>query len=158
MAQLDPPSPANAYHAEHIKLLTRSLYALTGRMLVASELSPAQQAEWLYYADFAVLSHDTAPDPVFNYANQTALRLFELDWPSLIALPSRYSAEPVDQAARQRLLDQVRRKGYIENYHGLRIAQSGRRFYIENAIVWNLTDENGRYQGQAAAFSEWRDE
>jgi len=157
MPQHDPPSPANAYHAEHIKLLVQSFQALTGRKLVPSEWSAARQAEWLYHADFALLSHDTAPDPVFNYANQTALRLFELDWPSLITLPSRYSAEPLDQAARQRLLDEVGRKGYIENYRGLRIARSGRRFYIENVMVWNLIDEYGHYRGQAAMFSEWRD-
>lgn len=157
MSHRDPPSPANAYHAAHVAVLVRSLAALTGRALTPRDLSPAQQAEWLYYADFAVLSHDTAPDPVFNYANQTALRLFELDWPSLITLPSRHSAAPIEQTARQRLLDEVTRQGYIENYCGVRIARSGRRFYIENTLVWNLYDEQDHYYGQAAWIANWRD-
>jgi hypothetical protein len=39
----------------------------------------------------------------------------------------------------------------------MRIAKSGRRFWIENATVWELIDEAGRRHGQAAAFRQWRD-
>ncbi|MGL6039842.1 MAG: MEKHLA domain-containing protein, partial [Deefgea sp.] len=34
---------------------------------------------------------------------------------------------------------------------------SGRRFWIENATVWNLIDEVGIKHGQAALLREWRD-
>ncbi|HEY0234301.1 MAG TPA: MEKHLA domain-containing protein, partial [Afipia sp.] len=62
-------------------------------------------------------------------------------WGELIGLPSRLSAEAPERAERQRLLDAVARDGFISNYKGVRISKSGRRFWIENAIVWQL--QNG---------------
>jgi hypothetical protein len=38
----------------------------------------------------------------------------------------------------------------------VRIARTGRRFLIQRATVWNLTDDQGRLCGQAATFREWR--
>lgn len=58
---------------------------------------------------------------------------------------------------RQRLLDSVRDKGFIDDYRGIRIAKSGRRFMIRNAVVWQLTDTDGAVQGQAATFGEWEE-
>jgi hypothetical protein len=43
----------------------------------------------------------------------------------------------------------------MEGYGGVRISKSGRRFRVENSIVWNLLDEQDRYCGQAATFSRW---
>jgi hypothetical protein len=63
----------------------------------------------------------------------------------------------VHRDARARLLEEVTRNGYIDNYAGIRIAKSGRQFRIDRAAVWNLTDTLGRYAGQAAAFSDWQD-
>jgi hypothetical protein len=34
----------------------------------------------------------------------------------------------------------------------MRIAKSGRRFMITDTTVWNLVDESGIYDGQAAVF------
>jgi hypothetical protein len=59
------------------------------------------------------------------------------------------------QEERERLLATVARQGYSDNYRGIRIARSGRRFWIENAIVWNLLDAQNRYCGQAAMFDRW---
>lgn len=39
------------------------------------------------------MSHGLEVDPVFNYANQCALDLFEMTWEDFIKLPSRLSAE-----------------------------------------------------------------
>ena len=36
----------------------------------------------------------------------------------------------------------------------IRVSQA-RRFLIERAIVWNLTDTDGTLRGQAATFAEW---
>jgi hypothetical protein len=74
----------------------------------------------------------------------------------LVKLPSRETAEPGEQAERERLLQTVTKQGYIDNYRGIRITKSGRRFLIEQATVWNLLDENGGHYGQAATFSQWR--
>ncbi len=51
---------------------------------------------------------------------------------------------------------QVTRKGFIDDYRGIRISKTGRRFLIDNATVWNLLDENGAHYGQAATFSAWK--
>ncbi|HCB13671.1 MAG TPA: hypothetical protein DEP36_08925 [Gammaproteobacteria bacterium] len=37
----------------------------------------------------------------------------------------------------------------------MRIARTGRRFMIERATVWNLTDAAGQRCGQAATFRDW---
>lgn len=102
-----------------------------------------------------MLSHNTALDPLFNYANAKGLELFEFDWQELTNLPSRLSAEPVNQAKRDEVLAQVAAQGFIANYEGIRISKTGKRFLIRNTIVWNLTDEQGIYRGQAACFSHW---
>jgi hypothetical protein len=102
-----------------------------------------------------VLAHDSAPDPVFFYANLTAQSLFEMSWQNMVQLPSRHSAEPVQREERQRLLDCVRRQGYIDDYAGVRISATGKRFRIARASVWNLLDASGDSVGQAASFSAW---
>jgi hypothetical protein len=123
-----------------------------GHKLVRDEVNLGKE---LFQAKFALLSHTNATEPVFNYANLTALELFEFSWDEIIKLPSRLSAEPVNQSERAKLLQQVSTKGYIDNYQGVRISKSGKRFRVDNAIVWNLIDDNGIYQGQAACFSDW---
>ena len=128
----------------------------TGKDLIGASLSLKDQARELFYAPFAILSHDTAPDPLLNYANQTGLRLFELSWDELITMPSRLTAQALEQGERARLLSQVSERGYIDDYQGIRITKDGRRFLIERATVWNLLDEGGGRYGQAATFSEWR--
>ncbi|MGO8586990.1 MEKHLA domain-containing protein, partial [Rhizobium ruizarguesonis] len=68
---------------------------------------------------------------------------FESSWEAFITLPSRLSAEAPDRAARDRLLNTVAANGFIAAYRGLRLAKSGRRFYVKNAIVCGLFDRSG---------------
>jgi hypothetical protein len=123
--------------------------------MAAASSDPHHLAEQLFNAPFVLLSHDTAPDPLFNYANAKGLELFELNWQELLALPSRLSAEPCNQAEREKLLSQAAAQGFIANYQGVRVSKSGKHFLIRNAIIWNLIDSQGIYQGQAAYFSDW---
>lgn len=148
------PAEDNCYQLEHASLLIRNYRRLLGKDLLTGFDSDAPLARSLFYAPFAVVSHNTASDPIFNYANLTALQLFAMDWDQFTQLPSKLSAESVNQAERQRLLAEVTSKGYIDNYQGVRIAKTGQRFLIKNAVVWNLFDDT-RYQGQAACFAEW---
>ena len=135
---------------EFFGLLTGSHRRLVGRPLVPDE---SLGATWLYTeAPFAVLAHDTSADPLFVYANRAAQAAFEYDWHDLVGMPSRLSAEAPERAERQRLLDAVARDGFVADYSGVRIAKSGRRFPITNGVVWQLVDEEGRIQGQAATF------
>ena len=150
------PSPENHYLNAHVARLMASFHRWTGKDLVARDLAPEDQARELYYAPFVVLSHDTSPDPLLNYANQKGLWIFELSWNDLTAMPSRLTAEAPERTERARLLEQVSKQGYIDNYSGIRIGKNGRRFVIERATVWNLLDENGAPYGQAATFAEWR--
>jgi PAS domain-containing protein len=152
---LDTPSEGNGFLMLHAQRLLQSLRHWTGRQLVDADAAPADQARALFHAPYIVLSHDTAADPILNYANQAALRLFELSWHELIRLPSRLTAEPLHRAERSRLLATVTEQGFIDDYRGVRISKSGRRFMIEQATVWNLVDKNGAPYGQAATFSRW---
>jgi len=139
---------------EFFHLLTESYRRAVGSPLPSAHLGAA----WLYRdAPFAVLAHNTEADPRFIYANETAQRCFEYSWAELTSMPSRLSAEAPNRAERQQLLDAVSRDGYVSGYRGLRIAKSGRRFLIENGVVWQLIDAHGVYRGQAAMFSAWRD-
>ncbi len=122
--------------------------------LVDGEPTP----EWLYeHSPHAVLAHDTAQVPRFIYANKAAQTCFEYDWDEMVGLPSHLSAEPQERAERQRLLDQVKAAGHATNYAGIRIAKSGRKFRIEDGVVWQLIDAAGALHGQAASFRRWRD-
>lgn len=148
------PGAANRYHQAHVNLLLDSYRRLLNKPLLDVD-DPLTRAQAVFDADFALLSHTGDSDPVFNYGNRTALRLFELSWQELVILPSRFSAEPVNREERKRLLMQVSQQGYIDRYAGVRISKSGRRFMISNAVVWNVHDSNGRFHGQAACFADW---
>ena len=160
----DPPAASNGYYRQHARLLVDGFRRCTGRNLIAPT-TPAdgdRAGTWaddigrrLFEAPFAVLSHGEGADPCFTYGNRTALELFEASWATLLAMPSRLSAEPVEQAERARLLARVRDRGFIDDYSGVRISHRGRRFLIRAAVVWTLTNEGGSACGQAATFASW---
>lgn len=137
-------------------LLLNSFRHWTGRELI-DRLGPAtEQAHTLYCAPFVVVSHGTEPDPILNYGNQAALELWETSFSEFTKTPSRVTAEPVDRAERHRMLERALRSGFIADYHGVRISLRGRRFLVENAVVWNVLGPEGGRHGQAAMFSRWR--
>jgi hypothetical protein len=136
-------------------LLLSSFANMLGRELVSREGSPLDQAERLFRAPFIVVSHGTEADPILNYANAAALALWEMTPAQFMQTPSRLTAEPMHRDERARLLERTRRDGYADDYSGVRISATGKRFRIERAIVWNLTDAVGSHRGQAAMFSDW---
>ncbi|WP_426314063.1 MEKHLA domain-containing protein [Methylobacterium fujisawaense] len=142
-----------SHDPDFFALLTGSYARRLGESLVPA----GADAAWLYAAaPFAVLAHDGGADPRFVYGNRAAQACFGYAWDELIGLPSRLSAEAPERAARQSLLDAVTRDGFSGGYRGLRIAKDGRRFWIDQAVVWQL-DRDGTNMGQAATFSAWRD-
>ncbi|OIQ80188.1 MEKHLA domain protein [mine drainage metagenome] len=149
-------TPDAVWLARHIRLMRASHRHWTGQDLLPAGLDGTQAVEALDAAGFALISHGTQPDPIFNYANAAALQLFDMSWQAFTKLPSRLSAEPLLQADRDHLLARVAELGYIDDYTGVRISGSGRRFRIRNATVWNLVDESGRPYGQAALLREWQ--
>jgi len=151
-----PPPPAVI---AHLGCLARSYQALTGRELLpgASTLPLPDLARSLHQAPFVLASHGTEPDPVLNYGNAAALALWEMDWDTFTRTPSRFTAEAPNREERARLLHLVTTTGFIDDYSGVRISRSGRRFLIKQATVWNVTHEDGSPAGQAATFATWQD-
>ncbi|WP_315787817.1 MEKHLA domain-containing protein [Fischerella sp. JS2] len=138
----------------HSLRLLRSFEYWTGSSLLNVNGSAREIAQALFAAPFALVSHGTEPDPIFNYGNRKALELWELSWQDFTQMPSRKTAQEVVQQERNRLLAETTSKGF-SNYSGVRITSTGKRFYIKDGILWNLLDENNHYCGQAAVFSNY---
>jgi PAS domain-containing protein len=149
------PAEDNHFLSRHVAMMSDSYRMLLGKGLITENHTHGTLAKALFYASFVVVSHNTAADPVFNYANLKALELFGFSWEEFTQLPSRLSAEPIHQFERDKLLAEVTLKGYLDSYQGIRITKTGRRFLIKNAVVWNLIDDERCYAGQAAKFGEW---
>ena len=139
----------------HTQILARSLKHWTGRELLPGVSDPMELAQKVFAAPFVVVSHGTETDPVLNYGNRAALVLWEMSWAELTRTPSRLTAETPDREERARLLTAVAQRGFIDDYSGVRISKSGRRFHIARATVWNLLTEEGQPCGQAAMFDQW---
>ncbi len=139
----------------HTACLARSLKHWTGRDLLPGVTDGVEQSRAVFAAPFVLVSHGTEADPVLNYGNATALALWEMTWAELTLTPSRLTAEAPNRAERARLLDAVTQRGFIDDYSGIRISKSGRRFRIARATVWNLISETGARCGQAAMFDQW---
>ena len=145
----------NPFVIAQTQMIARSLKKWTDRDLLAENLSPAELAEKVFHAPFVLVAHGTEEDPVLNYGNQSALALWEMSWSEFTRTPSRLTAEAPNREERVRLLAAVTANGFIDDYSGIRISKTGRRFRIAQATVWNLLDERGIYAGQAAMFSRW---
>ena len=140
----------------HSLRLMHSFQHWTGQPLCPSLPSAEQIAEALFHAPYALLSHGIEADPVLNYGNQQTLSLWEMTWHDLIHMPSRLTAEAYERQARSQLLNQAAQQGYIQNYTGIRISKTGKRFLISNAEIWDVLDRKGQKHGQAAKFSQWQ--
>jgi hypothetical protein len=144
----------------HSVRLVDSYQALTGRHLIDQAHTPApiaiEIAMALYAAPFVVVSHGTELDPVLNYGNRVALELWGMAWEEFTQTPSRFTAQEPQREERARLLEAVSANGFIDDYSGVRISKSGRRFRIERATVWNVLNVNRERVGQAATFADWK--
>lgn len=135
--------------------ILESFRVLTGGTLLPPEDDLEAAAKALFSAPFVVVAHGTGSDPVLNYGNEVALRLWEMEWSEFTQTPSRLTAEAPEREERARLLAEVRSNGFIRNYSGIRVSKTGVRFRIRSAVVWNLLDEDGSACGQAATFADW---
>ncbi len=143
------------FYKNHGELLYNTYNKITGKPLVEANAVGDSRIIDLYNAPFAIASHGIEDDPVFNFGNKVALELFALTWSEFVALPSRHSAETMEREERKKLLNEVSKNGFINDYSGIRIASTGKRFLINQALVWNLVNDQGCYCGQAAMFKRW---
>jgi hypothetical protein len=148
--------PLDAAAVRRCRILSDSFARLLGRPLLSGlPMDDLALAQALYEAAPVIVSHGNEADPVFWFANRTAQRLWELGWERFTRMPSRQSVAPDEHEDREELLRRAREHGYIDDYRGVRISASGRRFRIEGVILWNLDDDQGRRVGQAAMFADW---
>ena len=132
-------------------LLAESYSRLRHRPLTPAGMDRGYIARWLYEeAPFGILAHDTASDPVFIYGNKSAQQRFDYSWDELTGLPSRLSAEAPERSEREEFLRRVSEDGFVDDYRGVRVTKSGKRFWIECVTVWQLIDAEGICHGQAA--------
>jgi hypothetical protein len=139
----------------HTQALLNSFRARTGKELMRRGDDPREEAERLFGAPFVVVAHGVEPDPILNYGNAAALDLWEMSPETLIATPSRLTAEPTSREARERILAETTSRGFVSDYSGVRISAAGRRFRICDVTIWNVADADGRPLGQAATFAHW---
>ena len=101
---------------------------------------------------YAIASHDT--NSVFNYANEASLQLFKTNWDEMIGVHSSVSASKSSQSDRNKMLKEVARIGFVEDYKGTRMAFDGSLFQINDAIIWNIVDSKNNSQGQAVLIMD----
>lgn len=140
----------------HTQIMLNSYRRFVGRELIERTGDAEEEAQIVFEAPFVVVSHGTQDDPILNYGNRTALTLWEIDIPTLTATPSRLTAEPMHRDERAQLMSRAARDGFVDDYRGIRISRTGKRFLIEQAIIWNLVNPEGHRVGQAATFSNWK--
>ena len=147
---------SNPNIVEWCQYLLNSYVYWTKNELLKRDGTPLTQAERLFDYSQIVVSHGIQIDPVLNFGNRAALRLWEMDWEQFTRTPSRLTAEPMNREERSRMLAQAQNQGYISDYRGIRISSTGKRFLINQAIIWTVQDTNGATVGQAATFSDWQ--
>ncbi len=138
---------------EHIKRILNSFEKLTGNRIIVRK-SPKEDFVQIENGQFVLVSHNGAKDPILNYGNQCALKLWEMTWDEFVKTPSRKTAEADIRKQRSEILSIVSKQGYYSNYESIRISSTGKQFKIKNAVIWNVSDENDLYIGQAAYFDK----
>jgi len=138
----------------HAQIIVAAHHRHTRRHLIPATADPVADATALYDARVVVLAHDGGEDPRFVYANRTAQTLWGYTWAEFIGMPSRLSAPPDQRAVREGLLLAGRADGVVIARDLVRVTRTGRRFIIDEIVLWNL-DQDGM-RGQAATYGRWR--
>lgn len=152
-SSLSLPSPQNNYYRHHISMMLENLKRWTSEDLIEEYgFSVDRLGEQVFNADFYILSHNNAADPILNYGNSRVLQLWEISWEELTNMYSRDTAKPIDRASRSTVMDRVKKYNYISGYEGIRVSKTGTEFKILDVTIWNLFSDNGDPYGQAAWF------
>lgn len=141
--------------AEFLQALVRSYQHFTHRSLVEPTDDVVELRARLDHLSAVIVAHNREADPFFVYANDLACQLWEMPREKLVGMPSRLTAESMHRDERARLLEKTQRQGFVDDYQGIRISATGRRFRIEQALLWNILNEQGELIGQAATFDRW---
>jgi hypothetical protein len=137
-----------------LPLIAESFARLAGKPLVDPAKGGIEEAMWL--APRVILAQGIEAVPRIFYANRLTLDLYEMTASAFIGMPSHLCAEPIRRAELLRMFSRLDKEDIIEGYNGVRIASSGRRFRVDTAQTWNVTDAQGKRVAQAATYSEWK--
>ena len=137
------------------QIVLNSYKKLLKKELINRQGSPREQSRQLFYAPFVVFSHGIEKDPIYNYGNQLGLKLWEINWDELIETPSRTNTEISLRQERQILIQETTDREYVTNRQGIRISKTGKKYQINDITIWNLYNNEDKYCGQAATFSDW---
>ena len=149
---IPPPDASNNYYRDHLSIVLENLKRWTSYDLIKEYGFSEDLGQQVFDADFYILSHNNAADPILNYGNYRVLKLWETSWEELTTMYSRDTAKPVDRSARLAIMDRVKSQNYISGYSGTRISKTGKQFEILDVTIWNLFTNNGDPYGQAAWF------
>jgi predicted DNA-binding protein (UPF0251 family) len=138
----------------HVKLLLDSFKKFVNRDLIERTGDAEDDFRIINNSSIIVASHNGAEDPILNFGNQAALNLWELEWDEFVKVPSRKTAELDLREKREEMLKIAEKNGFFDNYEGVRISATGKRFMIKKAIIWNVINEAGEKVGQAATFND----
>ena len=156
-SKLAEPAPANRFQEQHVLHVFECLKIWSGIDLMAQmKVSPENAGEYVWNAPFFLISQNADADPILTYGNRRVLGQWECTWEQLTSMPSRKTANDVNQAQRNQAMAEVVAKGFVMGYSGDRVSRTGREFHIENGIIWNLfdlADEGKRPAGRAAFFA-----
>ena len=147
---LAQPGKENDFQDAFIRRVLASHARVTGRPLL-----PGLAGGEVWSGDFALLTHRGDPQAMLNYGNKFALDLWECDWDRFTAMPSSATAPEGDRAARQAMMHQVMRDGFVTGYEGRRISRTGRHFLIQDVTIWRLLEENVESFGVGAFFRQY---
>ena len=132
--------------------------SLKERLGIDNNIMGAELAEALFKAPAAILSHDVIVidgkrDNIYNYANRTALKVFERTFAELTRIPSKkcVAESEESQLSRNTLLSACFTKGWVK-FDATRVSANGKTVQLRDAILYNLFDKRGIYYGQAVVF------
>lgn len=111
--------------------------------------------ESLYTSEYCILAVNNNEIPTFTYMNLSAQKLWEVSLNQALKMQGKQTAQKKDQKEREKLLNQVKKKGKTNSYSGIRISQKGKRFFIKKASIWNIINKQGVFEGQAACFNQF---
>jgi len=152
-------SPDNREFAViHSRRMIESLVSLKSipiYELALEEKKDEELAEWIYTNRNAILSHGTQAEPLLNYGNSQALKLWGMRFDEFVGTPSQTTVEAKLCSERAKILARVNQEGLVYPYTGIRIAKNGSRFRIKDAKIWTVQDEKSNAIGTAAMFPDW---
>lgn len=148
---LAAPGEGNDFQDAFVQKVLASHLRATGQPLLHS-----LTAREIWFGDFALLTHRGDAQAMLNYGNKFALDLWACDWQQFTTTPSSATAPDDDRAARQAMMQQVVRDGFVTGYEGRRVSRTGRPFLIQNVTIWRLQEENGESFGVAAFFRQYK--